>query len=121
MEARPDRNRVQVFSLIRLLPQTFPVKQFAKSIERRRWLMVIYSRGKHIGDEIGITIVNQQRELQRAFPEAINKVLQHVDSFLAIQLVIGKGIGLIAPVAVEVGLNMRGRQLTLPQSHSHPE
>ena len=83
--------------------------------------MIINPSSKHVGDEIGVPLVNEQRELQRVLPKAIDQILQHIDSLLAIELVICEGIWLIAPLPGQIRLDVRCCQLTLPHRHGYPE
>jgi len=62
--------------------------------------MVVDSRGEHVGNEVGIFLVDKQREGQWLLPEAINQVLQDIDPLLTIELVIGEGISVIPPLPI---------------------
>src|SRR5450755_1713665 len=75
MEACTDRHRVQVFGFVGLLAQTFAVEQFAERVQSRGRLVVINPCGKHVGDKICVTGVDQQRKGQGLFPEAIDEIL----------------------------------------------
>ncbi len=115
MKAGSNRDGVIIFVFI--IPRSF--EQFAEGQDGPRGLVLSFidSSGEGISNLIYVAVMSEGREGEGLFPEQVNHVFKVIDRLLAKQHVLGKWVGVVAPVAFKIPADQRRGEFRFAHRH----